>query len=146
MNLDISVVHAPAQSYINRSRNSHSAAVPLLAAEQRERQKAAKYQDRLRRNGQDFLPFVLESTGAWGPSVVRFVQLLGSHLEYVGSAEAALNRHQQKHPLYVYGLPSGAGFWGFMRRALAVLIARTNSTIFFSACAHTHYAHISNSE
>ena len=93
-----------------------------------------------------FLPFVLESTGAWGPSVVRFVQLLGSHLEYVGSAEAALNRHQQKHPLYVYGLPSGAGFWGFMRRALAVLIAGTNSTIFFSACAHTHYAQISNSE
>ena len=92
------------------------------------------------------VPFVLESTGAWGPSVVRFVQLLGSHLEYVGSAEAALNRHQQKHPLYVYGLPSGAGFWGFMRRALAVLIARTNSTIFFSASAHTHYAQISNSE
>ena len=93
-----------------------------------------------------FLPFVLESTCAWGSSVVTFVQLLGNHLSDVGSAEAALNLHQQKHPLYVYGLPSGAGFWGFMRRALAVIIAQTNSIIFFSACAHTHYAQISNSE
>ena len=131
MNLDLSVVHAPAPSYINRSRNRNSAVVPLLAAEQREKQKVTKYREKLSRNDQDFLPFVLESTGAWSSSVVKFVQLLGKHLRDVGSAEAALNRHQRKHPLYVYGLPSGAGFWGFMRRALAVLIARTNSTIYF---------------
>ena len=112
MNLDISVVHAPDPSYINRSRNCRSAAVSLLAAEQREKQKVSKYRERLSRNGQDFLPFVLESTGAWGSSVVKFVQLLGKHLRDVGSAEAALNRHQQKHPLYVYGLPLGSWILG----------------------------------
>lgn len=74
--IDVSVVHPLANSY------NAVAAIPLGAALKREKSKIQKYQDRVRAIGCDFYPFVIETTGGFGPQAEKFI---GKFVEQVRS-------------------------------------------------------------
>jgi hypothetical protein len=72
LGVDVTVSHPALPTYLLLK----SAKVPLAAAESRERLKEAQYADRLRALGITFMPFSLETLGAWGPKAVRVLRLL----------------------------------------------------------------------
>jgi len=76
--VDISVTHPCAATYVHQA-----AQRPLSAATRRERNKINRYMEAARARGARFLPFVMESYGAFGKEADKFVRVL--------AAEAAMN-------------------------------------------------------
>ena len=73
--LDVSITHAPAKTYV---KTLHTDRVDLAAATKRESVKQHKYAAEAKKDGCELIPFVLESTGAFGPSAHAFVRRLAA--------------------------------------------------------------------
>ncbi len=73
--IDVSITHAPAKTYVN---TLHTDRVDMAAAKRREREKQLKYAADAAKDGCELIPFVLESTGAFGPSAHAFVRRLAT--------------------------------------------------------------------
>ena len=114
--VDVSVVHPTAPTYVAQGR----AMRPLAAAKARAREKRAKHQAAVEGLGHEFIPFVLESHGGFGPAANSFVQRLAYHAEAAGlaSTPAAFIRH--------------------MKRALARRLFRANANLLAAALRRAH--------
>ena len=67
--IDVAVVNPLGLSYLNTTSREE-----LGAAKKMERSKILKYAERVHRTGALFFPFVMESTGAFGPQAERFLE------------------------------------------------------------------------
>ena len=102
----MSVVHPSAPSNINVGQK------PLGCARQREHAKRMKYDNIARGENADFVPFVLESSGAMGSAASELIQVVVLDRPFLPGEFAS---------------PKGAS--GYLRLALAVLLQRRNARI-----------------
>lgn len=77
--IDVTVRHPTAPSHVA------AAQTPLEVARRAEREKRALYDQLARDNHCRFVPFVIESFGAFGAAAVDFVKLIAGHAEEAGS-------------------------------------------------------------
>jgi len=104
--IDVSVVNSLANSYVA------AAAIPLGAAKLREREKARNYEERVRALGCDFYPFVMESTGGFGPQAEKFIEKFVEDVSMqapIPCKVASLTGSERQRPLhYVRGMAFSA--------------------------------------
>ena len=84
---DISVTHPSAKSYVK------VAARPLGAAAARERDKVREYGEKARQEGMAFLPFVMETYGAFGKHALEILSDLDDDISYNGSRLTFVKGH-----------------------------------------------------
>jgi hypothetical protein len=73
--IDVSVRHPFSPTYLH----SNLAMQPLGVALDAERRKRARYQSGASAANMEFVPFVLETTGGWGPAAVAFTRSAATH-------------------------------------------------------------------
>ena len=109
--IDVSVVHPAAPTY---AQNSH---VPLFSAASRERDKATKFKTLALAEEARFIPFVLETFGAWGRQAIKLITDLTSLLS--------------EHKGLAFSSPDARGE---MVRILAVALQSGNARVLLNGC------------
>jgi hypothetical protein len=71
--IDVSIVYPAGPSYVNRH---HTDTRPSAAATHRAKEKVRKYDALARRNGMTFVPFIMESFGAFGIEARKFIKFI----------------------------------------------------------------------
>jgi len=73
--VDVSIRHPLAPSNVRRAQR------PLATAKNGEREKIDKYEEDAQRMGFRFVPFVIETTGGWGPRARHLASELATHAQ-----------------------------------------------------------------
>jgi hypothetical protein len=115
--MDVSVIHPSASTY------NKAAARPLGAAEVREKSKKNEYEEKSRREGLAFQPFVMETYGAFGKEAMDIIAELAT--------EASQNGVHQI---------GGMKFSTFAVRALSVCLQWGNAMVMLKGCTLTRRA------
>ena len=84
--LDVAIIHQLAYSHLVR-RGS-----PMVA---KQREKIRKYKDMARQQRMDFVPFIMDTCGGFGPAAVDFLQKLSIHSRDLNGAwsQAEIDGH-----------------------------------------------------
>jgi hypothetical protein len=111
LSTDVSIIHPSAPTYFT------AAARPLGAAESRERSKMNEYEQKARQEGLAFLPFVMETYGAFGKHASSILDELATEVAQNGVHQIG-----------------GMKFSIFAIRALSVCLQWGNAMLLLKGC------------